>query len=74
VSTWTETRGMPLRDYYAGLAMQGILAAPSDSVSQDLGPNSRANPERCAQAAVAMADALLIELGYAVDQSGKGGV
>ena len=43
--------GMTLREYYAGLAMQGLLAANTGNV-----------PYKCAENAIIYADALIKEL------------
>lgn len=48
-----DDRGITLRQYYAGLAMQGLVA---DS-------NVRDEPENIARVSIQLADALLHELG-----------
>ena len=51
--------GMTLRQWYAGQALAGLLAAPSDSISQDVGPDARDNPHKAATWCVEFADAML---------------
>ena len=51
--------GMTLRQWYAGQALAGLLAAPSDSVRPDLGPDARDNPHKAATWCVEFADAML---------------
>ena len=51
--------GMSVRDWFAGQALAGLLAAPADAVSQDLGPNARRHPDIAADAAYMIADAML---------------
>ena len=53
------TAGMTLRQWYAGQALAGLLAAPSDSISQDVGPDARDNPHKAATWCVEFADAML---------------
>jgi hypothetical protein len=48
--------GMTLRQWYAGLAMQGLLAATAGD------PAKEYTPEGCASAARRYADALLLEI------------
>ncbi len=59
----TKTFTLPaefLRDYFAAAALNGILSAPPDCVSQDMGPNARANPVMAAHNAYEFADAMMI--------------
>lgn len=51
--------GMSLVDYFAAHALQGLLSAPSDTISQDSGPNARANPEKAAEWAYQYAEAMI---------------
>lgn len=51
--------GMTLLDYFAASALQGLLAAPSDTISQDSGPNARANPSKAAEWAYQYAEAMI---------------
>lgn len=55
----TTPNGMNLRDYFAGHALAGLLSAPSDSVSQDAGPNARGNPARAAEDAYDFAEHMM---------------
>ena len=60
ISTDPRYHGLSLREYYAGLAMQGMLAnSYSNGVSQ---PLSETGFHAIAQFAVEQADALLLEL------------
>jgi hypothetical protein len=49
-----STSGMTLRDYFAAAAMQGIIAAPTDT-----GLNKDSHPEEIAVVAFHIADAML---------------
>jgi hypothetical protein len=51
--------GMTLLDWFAGKALQGLLSAPSDTISQDSGPNARANPAKASEWAYQQAEAML---------------
>lgn len=57
----TGLPGMTLLDYFAGQALAGLLAAPSDATSQNIGPSARADHELAASAAYLMARAMLRE-------------
>lgn len=57
----TTPNGMNLRDYFAGHALAGLLAAPSDNVSQDAGPNARGNPAHAAVLAYDFAEQMMQE-------------
>ena len=52
-STLPGMKGMTLRQWYAGLAMQGTIASQT--------PDESINPARCAQWCFEMADAMLAE-------------
>lgn len=53
--------GMTLLDYFAGQALAGLLAAPSDATSQNIGPSARADHQLAASVAYLMARAMLRE-------------
>ena len=58
ISTQTspnEYRGLTKREYFAGLAMQGLLASER--------PDFKSTKKMCAESAVEMADMLLNQLG-----------
>lgn len=57
--TFTLSGGMSLRDYFAAKALQGLLSAPADAISQDSGPNSMGSNEYAALEAYRFADAML---------------
>lgn len=59
--TLASRRRMDRLDDFARAALTGILAAPSDSVSGDCGPNARANADKAAFWAYEYADAMLAE-------------
>lgn len=52
-----EAQGMTLREYYAGLAMQGILSCPNRWLTDD--KEIECNPEQVAGISLEYADALL---------------
>jgi hypothetical protein len=54
-----ETETLQLRDLFAAAALVGLLAAPADSESGDVGPNARADYEKAAAWAYDYADAML---------------
>ncbi len=54
--------GMTLRQYYAGLAMQGLLADPEDVPDTEWPKGAKSCAQAVAMLAVEQADALLAEL------------
>lgn len=54
--------GIDLRVYLAGLAMQGLLAGAAPGLFYVGDSNTDAPPERFAEVAVQMADALIVRL------------
>lgn len=63
-SEWSAPeRGMSLREWYAGLALQGIIACPGTSIGADGKPMSASVfREAASRAARLYADALIAEL------------
>jgi hypothetical protein len=58
-----HSNGMTLREYYAGLAMQGLLANKYVRPNiADINPTPRPENAQLMQVAVQMADALIAEL------------
>lgn len=53
--------GMSLRDYFAGQALTGFLAAPADKNGMAVGQRAREFPEIAAEWAYSQADAMLAE-------------
>lgn len=57
-------------DEFARAALAGILAAPSDAISQDLGPNARGSAEHAAMMAYVFAEAMISESNKRAAQPG----
>lgn len=61
VSAGQPHGGISVRDYFAGQALTGFLAAPADKNGMAVGQRAREFPEIAAEWAYSQADAMLAE-------------